>query len=74
MKKHFCTRCLKDFTEQRLLKQHAWYCKNEVEPGNLIDTLRDTGGYSQEVRKATIKRMRRYLQKLENEDEAGATI
>ena len=74
MTTHFRTRCLKDFTEQRLLDQHACYCKNEVEPGNLIDALRDTGGYSQEVRKATIKRMRRYLQKLENKDEEGTTI
>ena len=71
MKKHFCTRCLKHFMEQRSLQQHALYCTNEVEPDNLIDALRVTGGYSNEVRKANIKRMRRYLQRLEEE---GATI
>ena len=73
MKKHFCTRCLKHFMEERSLQQHAFHCKNEVEPGNLIDALRDTGGYSKEVRKATIIRMRRYLQRIEVE-EKGATI
>ena len=51
--------------EQRSLQQHALYCKTEVEPENLIDALRVMGGYSKEVRKATIKRMRRYLQRLE---------
>ena len=59
--------------EQRSLQQHALYCKNEVEPENLIDALRVTGGYSKEVRRATITRMRRYLQRLEVE-EKGATI
>ena len=73
MNKHFCTRCLKHFMEQRSLQQHALYCKNEVEPENLIDALRVTGGYSKEVRKATITRMRRYLQRLKVEVD-GATI
>ena len=58
--------------EQRSLQQHALYCTNEVEPDNLIDALPVTGGYSKEVRKANIKRMRRYLQRLE--EEKGATI
>ena len=73
MTKHFCTRCLKHFMEVRSLQQHAFYCKNEIEHGNLIDALRDTGGYSKEVRKATIIRMRRYLQRIEVEEE-DATI
>ena len=55
-KKHFCTRYLKHFTEQRTLQQHGRYCKNEVEPGNLIDDLRNTGGYSQDIRKATLEK------------------
>ena len=71
--KHFCTRCLKHFTEQRTLDQHKWYCKNEVEPGDLIDALRDTGGYSKEVKKARLDRIRRYLLKLDAQTE-GETI
>ena len=58
--------------EQRSLQQHALYCTNEVAPDNLIDALRVTGGYSKEVRKANIKKIRRYLQRLEEEE--GATI
>ena len=73
VKKHFCTRCLKHFTEQRTLIQHKWYCKTEVEPGNLIDALRDTGGYSKEVREARWDKIRRYLDKLDAEKQ-GATI
>ena len=68
-RQQFCTRCLKHFMEQQPL-QHALYCTNEVEPENLIDALRVTGGYSKEVRKRNIKLMRRYLQRLEEE---GAT-
>ena len=62
--KQFCTRCLKHFNKQRTLQQHQWYCKNKVEPGNLIDDLRSTGGYSKEVRKARYDCVRRLLQKL----------
>ena len=50
--------------EQRSLRQHALYCKNEVKPENLIGDLRVTGGYSKKVRIATLTKMRRYLQKL----------
>ena len=64
MTKHFCTRCLKHFMEERSLQQHALYCTKKVEPGNLIDALRVTGVYSKEVRKATIIKMRRYLQRI----------
>ena len=60
--------------EQRSLKQHALYFKIEVEPGNLMDALRVTGGYSKDVRKATIKRMRRYLRRLEVEEGANIYI
>ena len=59
--------------EQRSPQQHALYCKNKVEPENLIEALRVTVGYFKEVRKATITRMRRYLQRLEVEEEV-ATI
>ena len=72
MKKHFCTRCLKHFKEQKSLQQHALYCTNEVAPDILIDALRVTGGYYKEVRKANILRIRRYLQRLKEEE--GATI
>ena len=67
MKKHFCTRCLKHFIEQRSLQQYALYCTNEVKPHNLIVALRVMGVYPKEVRKANIKRMRRYLQRLQEE-------
>ena len=59
--------------EQRALQQHTLYCKIEVEPENLIDALRVTGGYFKEVRRATITRMGRYYQRLEVEED-GATI
>ena len=65
--KHFCTRCLKHFTEQRTFQQHKRYCKNEVKPGNLIDDLRIIGGYSKEVRKARYDRVRQLLQKLDTQ-------
>ena len=70
-KKQFCTRCLKNFMEQKSLQQHLLYCTNKFEPDNIINALRVTGVYSKEVRKANIKRMRQYLQRLEEE---GATI
>ena len=73
VKKQFCTRCLKHFTEQRTLSQHKWYCKNKFEPGNLIDAFRDTGGYSKEVMEARWDRIRLYLYKLDAEKQ-GATI
>ena len=59
--------------EQSSLHLHALYCKNVVEPENLIDALRVTGGYSKEVRRATITSMRQNLQRLEVEED-GATI
>ena len=67
-KKHFSTRCLKHFKEQRTLHQHQWYCKNEVEPENLIDDRRNTGGYSKEVSKARYDCVRRLLKKLDAQE------
>ena len=67
-KKHFCTRCLKHFKEQKTLHQHQWYCINEVEPGNLIDDLRNTGEYLKEVRKARYDCVRRLLKKLDAQE------
>ena len=72
-KKHFCTKCLKHFAEQRTFQQHLLYCTKEVESGNLIDALRSTGGYSKEIRKASLDRIRKYLQRLDAE-EKGAVI
>ena len=54
-KKHSCTRCLKHFKEQMTLQQHRWYCKMKVEPENLIDQLRVSGGFSKHIRNSTIK-------------------
>ena len=69
-KKHFCTRCLKHFTEQKTLQQHRLYCKNEVDPENLIDQLRVTGGYSKHIRNSTIERTRRYLKRLDADEKS----
>ena len=66
-KKHFCTRCLKHSKEQKTLQQHRQYCKNEVEPENLIDQLRVIGGFSKHIRNLTIERTRRYLKRLDAE-------
>ena len=63
--KHLCTRCLKHFKEQRTLQQHRLYYKNEVEPENLIDQLRVTGGFSKHIRNSTIEKTRRYLKRLD---------
>ena len=63
MKTHFCTRWVKHLMEQRPLKQHALYFTNEVKPRNMINALRVTGGYSHEVRKATIYRVLQYFKR-----------
>ena len=68
-KKHFCKRCLKQFKEQKTLQQHRWYCKKEVDPENLIDKLRMTGGFSKHIRYLTIEMTRRYLKRLDAEEE-----
>ena len=67
---HFCTRCLKHFNEQKTLQQHRWYYKKEVEPENLIDQLRVTGGFSKHIRNSTIERTRRYLKRLDADEES----
>ena len=69
-KKHFCTRCIKHFKEQKTLQQHRWYCKKEIEPENLIDQLRVTGGISKHIRNSTIERTRRYLKRLDADEES----
>ena len=69
-KTHFCTRCLKQFKEQNTLQQHRWYCKNKVDPENLIDKLRVSGGFSKHIRNLTIERTRRYLKRLDAEEES----
>ena len=45
LKKHFSTRFLKYFKEQKTLQQHRWYCKKEFDPENLIDQLNVSGGF-----------------------------
>ena len=68
---HFAQGSSNSFVEQRLLQLHSLYCKNEVKSDNLIDALQVTGKYFKEVRKATIKQKRRYLQRLEVYEECG---
>ena len=65
-KKHFCTKCLKHFKEQKTFQQHRWYCIKAVDPKNLIDQLRVTGGFSKH-RNSTIERTRRYLKQFDGE-------
>jgi len=59
-----CTRCLKHFNFERYLKQHESLCSNEVQKENIIDALKITGGYSQEIKKRHIERMIRYAKRL----------
>ena len=72
-KEAFLHRVSETFHRAEDSHQHKWYCKTEVEPGNLIDAVQDTGGYSKEVREARWDRIRRYLDKLDAE-QLGATI
>lgn len=62
-----CTRCLKHFNFERYLKQHESLCPNEVQKENIIDALKITGGYSQEIKKRHIERTIRYAKRLEAE-------
>jgi hypothetical protein len=66
-KTYFCTRCLNHFNHERYLKQHADKCKNEIKEGNLIDTLKITGGFSKEIRHRFLSKHVVYLKKLESE-------
>ena len=47
--------------------------KNEVEPRNLIDAIRDTGKFFKQVREARWDRIRRYLNKIDA-DKQNATV
>ena len=55
-KTFFCTRCLTHFFHERYLKLHINMCPNQIVDGNLLDSLKSTGGYSNEIR-------RRFLEK-----------
>ena len=68
--KHFCTKCLKHFKEQKTLQQHRWSCNKAVDPENLFDQLRMTGGFLKHIRNSTIERTRRYLKRLDAEDKS----
>ena len=60
----------KHFKEKKILQQHRWYCEKEVDPENLIDQLRVTGGFSKQIRNSTIERTRRYLKRLDADEES----
>ena len=60
----------KHFNEQKTLHQHRWYCKKKVDFEHLIDQLRVTGGYSTHIRNSTIKTTRRYLKRLDADEES----
>ena len=64
--KHFCTTCLKHFTEQTTLQQHRCYLQKAVDPETLIDQLRKIGGCSKHIRNSTIERTRRYLKRFDS--------
>ena len=42
-------------------------CPNKVKKGNLIDSLKFTGGYSQEIRRRFAGKISRYAKKLQAE-------
>ena len=63
----FCTRCLRHFNYERYLKQHEPHCPNEVDPDNMIDSLKVTGGYSKEISKRQVEGLIRHAKKLEEE-------
>ena len=56
--------------EQKTLQQHRWYCKEEVEPENLIDQLRVTYGFSKHIRNSTVEKTRRYLKRFDADEES----
>ena len=66
-KLRFCTRCLRHFNYERYLKQHEPHCPNEVDPDNLIDALKVTGGYSKEIRKRQVEGLIRHAKKLKED-------
>lgn len=66
-KTYFCTRCLTHFNHERYLKIHENMCPNQIEPGNLIDALKTTGGYSREIRRRWLEKAIRYNKKWESE-------
>lgn len=63
-KTHFCTRCLKHFNYERYVKDHQVFCSNKVIPENLIDDLKNSGGFWQEKRRLSDDRNIRYGNKL----------
>ena len=67
LKTYFCTRCLTHFNYERYLTQHLDKCPNKVKEGNLIDSLKITGGYYKEIRRRFITKQMTYLKKLELE-------
>ena len=66
-KTYFCTRCLAHFNHERCLKLHVNMCPNQIEPGNLIDALKSTGGYSKEIRRRWLEKAITYNKKWESE-------
>ena len=66
-KTYFCTRCLTHFNYERYLKQHFDKCPNMVKEGNLIDSLKITGGYYKEIRRRFITKQLSYKKKFEAE-------
>ena len=63
----------KTFHQKNDFYPTKWYCKNEAEPGNLLDALRDTGGVFNEVTEVLWDKIRQYLYKLDAEKQ-NATI
>ena len=63
----------KHFKEKKILQQHRWYCEKEVDPENLIDQLRVTGGFLKHIRNSTIETTRRYFKRLDIENESKST-
>ena len=64
-KTYLCTRCLNHFNHELYLKRHADKCPNKVMINNLIDSLRESGGYSKEIKRRFVIRTISYAKKLE---------
>ena len=64
---HICTRCLLHFNYEQYLIQHKAWCSNKVQAGNLIDSLRITGGYSKEIKKRHYLKNIKHFKKIEME-------
>ena len=73
-KTFFCTRCLTHFNHERFLKRHADECSNIIKEGNLIDSLKSTGGFSKETKRRFVTKTINLAKMFESEISATKNI